>query len=112
MAISSLSPVSGAGERHFTSMVRFVAVPFALVLFAVGAVLTPTPLPFGIPLMAIAVFLLIGSSKFALRLVRRTRRKLGWLDEGLSLLESKVTGAAARTFRRSRPSKRPNPPQS
>lgn len=84
-------------------MVRLIVVPFALVLLAVGALLTPTPLPFGLPMMALAIFLLIGSSKPALRLVRRVRRRWQALDDGLSFVESRTSGIIARTFKRSRP---------
>lgn len=56
---------------------RIVIIPFALVLLVVGLILTPTPLPIGIPMVAVAVFLLIGSSPPALRLLRRARRPPG-----------------------------------
>lgn len=93
-------------------MLRIVVVPFALVLLVVGAILTPTPLPFGIPMMAVAIFLLIGSSKPALRLVRRLRRRWNWLDRLLSMFEERTGGSVARTFQRSRPRRKPAIPRS
>ncbi len=93
-------------------MLRIVVVPFALVLLLAGAIITPTPLPFGIPMMAVAIFLLIGSSKLALRLVRRLRRHWGWLDNLLSMFEERTAGSVARTFRRSRPRRKPAIPRS
>lgn len=84
-------------------MARLVLVPFALVLLVVGATLAPTPIPFGLPMIALALFILIGTSKTALRLVRRARRRWDWLDNALTALESKSKGAVARTFKRSRP---------
>lgn len=84
-------------------MWRIVTVPFALVLFLAGAIVAPTPIPLGIPMMAFAIFLLIGSSKFALRSVRRLRRRWKGLDHALTLLEHRTAGTIARTFKRSRP---------
>ncbi|WP_404405788.1 hypothetical protein [Pelagibacterium halotolerans] len=86
-------------------MARFVLVPFALVLLIVGAIVAPTPIPFGVPMMALALFILIGTSKTALRLVRRARRRWDWLDDALTVLEQKSKGAVARTFKRSRPTR-------
>lgn len=84
-------------------MWRIVTIPVALVLLVAGAILAPTPIPVGVPLMALATFLLIGSSKFALRSVRRLRRRWRGLDQALTRLETRTAGTIARTFRRSRP---------
>ncbi|AEQ50629.1 hypothetical protein [Pelagibacterium halotolerans] len=84
-------------------MWRVVTIPVALALLVVGAVLAPTPIPAGVPLMALAIFLLIGSSKFALRSVRRLRRRWERLDRALTHLETRTAGTIARTFRRTRP---------
>ncbi|MCD7059328.1 hypothetical protein [Pelagibacterium xiamenense] len=92
-------------------MARLVLVPFALVLLIVGAILAPTPIPFGIPMVALALFILIGTSKTALRLVRRTRRRWDWLDDALAALEQKSEGTVARTFKRSRPTRHKRKPK-
>jgi Sec-independent protein secretion pathway component TatC len=84
-------------------MWRIVTIPFALVLLVVGAILAPTPIPVGVPMMALAIFLLVGSSKSALRSVRRVRRRWKGLDQALTVLETRTAGTIARTFRRSRP---------
>jgi len=84
-------------------MWRIITIPFALVLLIAGAILAPTPIPVGVPMMALAIFLLIGSSKFALRSVRRLRRRWQGLDRALTVLETRTAGTIARTFKRSRP---------
>ena len=84
-------------------MWRVATIPVALVLLVVGAILAPTPIPVGVPMMALAIFLLLGSSKFALRSVRRLRRRWKGLDRALTHLETRTAGTIARTFKRSRP---------
>ena len=37
-------------------MWRIITIPFALVLLIAGAILAPTPIPVGVPMMALASF--------------------------------------------------------
>ncbi|MEM1370721.1 MAG: hypothetical protein AAGG72_00690 [Pseudomonadota bacterium] len=57
----------------------FIAV-VATFIIIVGLILFPLPIPFGAPLMAIGLILLISVSKPVAKALRRLRSRTPWLD--------------------------------
>lgn len=73
-------------------------------MFAVGLVLAPTPIPFGVPLMALAVFLLIATNPHAARIVQALRRRHRWIDRAMGFVEQRAPARIADVLRSTRPS--------
>lgn len=74
------------------------------VLFIVGAILAPTPIPFGLIMVAIGLYLLAKDSVVARRMIRSVRRRipaltaaLDRLHQGLDRVHPKV-GKGLRAF--------------
>lgn len=77
---------------------KFLVTLFAIILIIVGAIMTPTPVPFGIIFVIIGFFLLAAVSP---DLMRWLRRRWGWLDRQLIKLERKLPRWLARQLRKS-----------
>lgn len=84
-------------------MIKLVVSVFAIVMFLVGAILAPTPIPVGLVMMAVASFILIANNKWAADLVRWARRRWQTVDRWMRALEYKVSGQIARTLMQTRP---------
>lgn len=84
-------------------MVKLIVSVFAIVMFLVGAILAPTPIPIGLMMMAVASFILIANNKWAADLMRWARRRWRTVDRWMRALEYKVSGRIARTLMKTRP---------
>lgn len=84
-------------------MLGYLLTPVLLLTFAVGAILAPTPLPVGVPIMAASLFLLIATNPQAARVVLRLRCRHGWIDRGMRFVEDRVHGRFGDVLRRTRP---------
>lgn len=73
-----------------------------LVLLA-GLVTLPLPLPTGLPLIALGLVMVLAASPWAIRLLRRLRRKSPRLDGLCQALEDRSPARLGRILRRTRP---------
>ena len=81
-------------------MIRVLIKIAGVILFLIGAVTAPMPLPIGVPLMAIGLSLLISTSKTAVRAVRAVRARFPWLDKRVVTLQGHVPGHLGRALKR------------
>lgn len=73
-----------------------------LVLTLAGLILFALPLPFGIPLTAVGLMMLISTSRMARRVVRYMRIKSTLADKLFTLVETKVPGPTRTVLRKTR----------
>lgn len=73
-----------------------------LVLTVLGLTLFALPLPFGIPLTAIGLVMLISTSKTARRMVRYLRLRSNMIDRLFTLVETRVPGRTSVILRKTR----------
>ncbi|MEM1284648.1 MAG: hypothetical protein AAGH43_04620 [Pseudomonadota bacterium] len=73
-----------------------------LLALVAGMILLPLPLPFGIPLLAVGVILLLSSSITARRIVRALRAKSDMLDRLFTAVEERLAGRAGALLRSTR----------
>lgn len=73
-----------------------------LVLTLLGLILFALPLPFGIPLTAIGLVMLISTSRMARRVVRYLRIKSTVADRLFTLVETNVPGPTRTVLRKTR----------
>lgn len=85
---------------------RIARLAAGWVLIAVGAVTLPTPLPFGLPLLAIGLYLLARDSRAVRRIIRRQRRALPGLSRGLNGIKTRVPGGVRRMIEATDPTPR------
>lgn len=90
-------------------MLNYLLTPVLIVLFLIGLVLAPTPIPLGVPLMAVSLFLLVATNKLMRRLVWFLRQRYAWLDRAVGFIEERADNRIRRTLRRTRPRKRQPP---
>ena len=81
----------------------YLLTPLLLVLFVVGLVLAPTPIPLGIPIMALSLFALIATNPHAARLVQGLRGRFVLLDKAIRFIEDRAGRRIGDTLRRTRP---------
>jgi hypothetical protein len=81
----------------------YLLTPLLLVLFVVGLVLAPTPIPLGIPIMALSLFALIATNPHAARLVQGLRGRFARLDKAIRFIEDRAGRRIGDTLRRTRP---------
>ena len=86
------------GVRLFRAIFKGVVSLFAILLIAIGIVVAPSPIPFGIVFIAIGFFLLVA---VAPDLVRWLRRRWRWFDRQMKKLEKKLPGWLAKQLRKS-----------
>lgn len=77
---------------------KFAVAVFAVILILVGAIITPTPIPFGVVFMAIGFLLL---AAVAPAFVRWLRRRMRWFDRLIHWLEKRLPEWIARPLRES-----------
>lgn len=90
-------------------MLNYLLTPVLIILFIVGLVLAPTPLPLGVPLMAGSLFVLIATNRLIRRFVWFLRQRYGRLDHAVGFIEERAGGRIRKTLRRTRPRKRQLP---
>lgn len=81
----------------------YLLTPLLLIVFVIGLILAPTPIPIGVPLMALSVFLLIATNRSAARNVVRLRKRFGWLNRAFVFIEDRAGPRIGRTLKRTRP---------
>lgn len=81
----------------------YLLTPLLLIVFVIGLIIAPTPIPFGVPLMALSVFLLIATNRSAARLVARLRKRISWLNRAFCFIEDRAGPRIGRTLKRTRP---------
>lgn len=74
-------------------LLRFLA---GWLLVGVGAVLAPTPLPLGLPLVAAGLYLLARDSAAVRRAIRDRRRTLPGLSRGLNGIKQRMPAGVRR----------------
>lgn len=84
----------------------------AIACLVVGLAFSLTPIPLGAPLIALALVLLIGSSRFAARSLVLARMRVKIVDRMIGWLESHSGTRMGRVLRRTRPKRMPRRAQS
>ena len=80
-----------------TAIFKLLVTLFALVLIVVGLILTPSPLPFGLIIVALGLSLLVA---VAPDLVRWLRGRWRWFDRRMHDLEDRLPEFMSRPLRR------------
>ena len=88
-------------------MRNMIFILLAIALLIVGLAFSLTPIPLGAPLMALALVMLIGSSRVAARSLVVARMRVGVLDRMIAWLESHSGTRIGRILRRTRPQRMP-----
>lgn len=94
--------IAATRQNHGVLMKSIIWLAAAPVLLA-GLVTLPLPLPTGIPLLALGLVMVLAVSPWAMRLLRRIRRKSARLDGVLQTVEDKAPAGLGRILRRTRP---------
>ncbi|MCS6758698.1 MAG: hypothetical protein MO852_06440 [Candidatus Devosia euplotis] len=81
----------------------YLLTPLLALLFVIGLIMAPTPIPLGVPIMAVTVFLLIATNRHAARQVAGLRKRAGWLNRAFMFIEDRAGPRIGRTMRRTRP---------
>ena len=84
-------------------MRKLAVTCLAVVCLIAGLLTVWTPLPTGVPLIAIGLFLLLTVSPRAKRTLRRVRANHARVDRGLEWVEARAHRSMAVTLRRTRP---------
>lgn len=82
----------------FVAIFRSLVAVFGVILILIGIPLTPSPIPFGLLIIALGLALLIWAAPGAVRGVRRRWR---WFDRQMDRLENVLPPYFARLIRRS-----------
>ncbi|ALV25867.1 hypothetical protein ADZ37_06075 [Pannonibacter phragmitetus] len=83
----------------------------ALPLLLAGGLTLPLPLPTGLPLLVLGLVMILAASPWAVRLLRRLRRRFLRLNGLFHTLEDRAPVRLGRILRRTRPrQKLPVPP--
>ncbi len=98
---------AAAERRRSHTELSYLLTPLLIVLLLVGLVLAPTPIPLGVPIMALSLFALIATNPHAARLVQGLRGRFAVLDKGMRFVEDRAGGRIGETLRRTRPTEAP-----
>ena len=82
---------------------KLILVGLAFVCLLVGFVTVWTPLPTGVPLLAIGIVILVSVSPTARRLMRRGRMKSDRLDRSVAFVETRAHRSMSTMLKRTRP---------
>ena len=82
---------------------KFAFIGIASVCLFVGLLTVWTPLPTGVPLIAIGIVILVSVSTTARRYLRNARSRWGRLDRGLAFVETRAGRNVATMLKRTRP---------
>ncbi len=88
-------------------MIRFLSVVLGAVLCVIGVILTPLPIPLGLPLVAVGLAVLISSSQLVRDWVRERRTKNPGLEHMVVGVERRLPPRWRIPFVRTRPRKPP-----
>ncbi|GHA30168.1 hypothetical protein GCM10007989_27330 [Devosia pacifica] len=98
----SLSMI-GWSEPSGSIMLSYLLTPMLVVMFLVGLILAPTPIPIGLPVMALALVLLISTNPQAANQLLLWRRRWPRLDAAFRAIEDRAGPRLGATLRRTRP---------
>jgi hypothetical protein len=85
----------------FTQRSLRQAIGWALIL--VGIIVTPTPVPLGLLMMAVGFYMVARDSAFARRMVRWIRRNISPMNKGLEALHPRVSKGMRAFIERTHP---------
>jgi hypothetical protein len=88
-------------------MRNVIIISLAIAVLIVGLAFSLTPIPLGTPLVALALVVLIATSRFAARWLTIARMRLGLVDRMMAWLESRSGVRIGRILRRTRPQRMP-----
>jgi hypothetical protein len=88
-------------------MRNMIFILLAIAFLIIGLAFSLTPIPLGAPLTALALVMLIGSSRFAARSLVVARMRVQLLDRMIAWLESHSGTRIGRILRRTRPQRMP-----
>ncbi|MEL6362114.1 MAG: hypothetical protein AAFR21_13635 [Pseudomonadota bacterium] len=81
----------------FFAIFKFAVTLLALVFIVIGIIVTPSPIPFGIVLIALGFMLLVAVAPDFVRWLRRHSR---WFDKRMHWLEDRLPQFMAKHLRR------------
>lgn len=84
-------------------MTKLILKSVGYVCLVVGILTVLTPIPTGIPLIAFATIILLGTSPTARRFVSRLRRRSTRVDGWIAWVEARAHRRAATLLKRTRP---------
>lgn len=84
-------------------MRKIAVASLAVVCLVVGLITVWTPIPSGVPLIAVGIFLLLTVSPRAKRILRGLRTRYGRLDRAVEWVEVRAHRSMATTLKRTRP---------
>lgn len=87
-------------------MRKAILLLFGLLCLIAGFLTVWTPLPTGVPLIALAVVVLVGVSRTARGIVRRARDRYDWIHGSLAFVEARASRSLSTPLRRTRPLRR------
>lgn len=94
----------GADMKPITNRARkYVFITFACICLFFGLLTVWTPLPTGVPLLAIGIVMLVTVSATARRLLHRARARSGKLDRGIAFVETRAHRNMSTMLKRTRP---------
>ena len=82
---------------------KYILIAIAITFVVVGMVTAPTPLPTGVPLLALGIVMLVTISATARLVVRRLRTRSGTVDRGFAFVETRANRPIATVLKRTRP---------
>tara|TARA_R110002072_G_scaffold1266_3_gene10311 strand:+ start:9437 stop:9826 length:390 start_codon:yes stop_codon:yes gene_type:complete len=101
--MSTIISIQAPGASLVRQMMTACQIMAGVSLIGLGAALTVTPIPLGLPLMAGGFVLLTSCSHTCRKGAAGLRRRLSLLDAALIRIEDKAPGALARMLRQSNP---------
>ncbi|WP_208609064.1 hypothetical protein [Pseudovibrio denitrificans] len=84
-------------------LIKGLSVFAAIICIVLGLLTVWTPIPTGVPLLALGAVLLIASSRRFAKFVRRHRKNFVWLNQALHWIEVRSSGRFKKIIRRTRP---------
>lgn len=85
---------------------KFLWWSLAALLLLLGLATVWLPIPTGVPLLALGLIVIVGTSKSAARLLRRRRRATPPLNDAITWVENRSPLRFARILKRTRPRKK------
>ena len=82
---------------------HWAILAFAGLCLLAGAATIWLPIPTGVPLLALGLFLIIANSRMGRRLFRKLRKHVDWLDHALLWLEDRAGQSVGRVLKTTRP---------
>ncbi len=90
-------------QTVISNLRQWAILGFAFLCLIAGLATIWLPIPTGVPLLALGVFLVIANSRTGRNAVRRLRKAIGWLDHALVWLEDRASRPFGRVLKTTRP---------